>query len=296
MNTLALLLVILLVGCGAKPTSFPVIAPLPPATAAPTATLQPASPTPAMPAATAIPPTLMPTSNPHMIGSDCGACHIEEHSRWAMTHHAADLADVLANEKYNKTELLTDECLTCHAPFQAGKYKIGDFVQPVDQQGPWKIVEGNAKFWQSITCTACHDPSSSAPHKLAFYDPATSTYMAVMNPTELCEKCHQPGTHGNSSLKGSVHEGLECTACHFNQGPDMSLDTKQACAQCHPAINPKHPDVTGLDTTYLSPGSQNDIHFVTCAGCHPKGTPTPAAKTVQEFCLCGSLEDLNPNK
>ena len=55
----------------------------------------------------------------------------------------------------------------------------------------------------------------------------------------------------------------------------MSLDPKLACTQCHPAINPKHPDVTKLDTTYLSPDSQNNIHFVSCTSCHPKGTPTP---------------------
>jgi hypothetical protein len=34
--------------------------------------------------------------------------------------------------------------------------------------------------------------------------------------------------------------------------------------------------VTQLDTTFLSADSQNNVHFVTCASCHPKGTSTPA--------------------
>jgi hypothetical protein len=271
---LALLLFFLMVGCGPKATAIPLLV-TPPPTVSPTATPRPVTPTLRPPTATAIPPTITPVTNPHVVGADCGACHTEEHKRWSLTLHAAGPAAVLTNEKHNQAELLIDECLTCHAPFQAGKYKIGDFVQPVDQEGPWKIVEGNAKNWQAITCTTCHDPTSNAPKKLAFFDPAKATYMAVKDTTELCEKCHQPGTDDSRNLKGSVHEGLDCAKCHFAPGTIMNLDPKQACAQCHPAINPKHPDVTKLDTTYLSLNSQNNLHFVTCASCHPKGTPTP---------------------
>jgi hypothetical protein len=67
---------------------------------------------PSLPTATAILPTFTATSNPHVVGADCGACHIEEHKRWSLTLHAADPAAVLTNEEHNKTELLTDECIT----------------------------------------------------------------------------------------------------------------------------------------------------------------------------------------
>jgi hypothetical protein len=56
----------------------------------------------------------------------------------------------------------------------------------------------------------------------------------------------------------------------------MSLDPKGSCQQCHPGVNPKHPDVTTLDTTLKSADSKNDIHFLTCKTCHPNGTQTPA--------------------
>jgi Cytochrome c7 and related cytochrome c len=171
---------------------------------------------------------------------------------------------------------LIDECITCHAPFQASKFKVADFVQPIDQKGPWKVGDANTSQWQAITCEVCHDPTSSAPNKLSFYDAATQKYIAVKDSTELCEKCHQPGTDDSRDLKGSVHEGLQCATCHFQKGTEMSLDPKQSCATCHPKVNPNHPDVTQLDTTFLSADSQNNVHFVTCASCHPKGTPTPA--------------------
>jgi hypothetical protein len=146
-------------------------------------------------------------------------------------------------------------------------------VQPLDQKGPWKLVDANAGKWQAITCTACHDPTSKAPAMLAFYNPEKRAYTAVKDSVELCEKCHQAGTDDSRDLKGSVHEGIQCASCHVQKATAMSMDPKGSCATCHPAANPKHPDVRTLDTTYGSPDSQNNIHFLNCTTCHPQGTP-----------------------
>jgi hypothetical protein len=183
------------------------------------------------------------------------------------------------NEDHNQEELLVDECIQCHAPFQAATFHVGDFVQPVDQVGPWQVVDKNVFVWQAIKCETCHDPTSTVPKMLAFYNPVTQAYEPVQSTTGLCEKCHQPGTDDSRNLTGSVHEGLQCASCHFQKGTEMSLDPKQACQQCHPTVNPNHPDVITLDTTYLEPGSPNDIHFISCVTCHPNGTPTPSAAT-----------------
>lgn len=240
-------------------------------TPTPTATAVPPTNTPAPP------PTITPTPNPHIAGADCAKCHTEEHKRWANTLHAASPADVLTNEEHDKAELLIDECIQCHAPFQAATFHVGDFVQPVDQKGPWHVVDKNVSAWQAIKCETCHDPTSAASKMLAFYNPTTKAYEPVQNMTALCEKCHQPGTDDSRNLKGSVHEGLQCATCHFQKGTEMSLDPKQSCQQCHPKVNPNHPDVTTLETTYLKPDSPNNIHFVSCKSCHPNGTPTPPA-------------------
>jgi hypothetical protein len=269
-----LALLLLLAACAPAPTTAPVPTPVAP-TQPPPPTPIPPTATTAPPTATRVPPTITPTPNPHIAGADCKSCHTEEHKRWTTTLHAASAADVLTNVEHNTTELLTDECITCHAPFQAAKFKIGDFVQPVDQKGPWKVVDKNASAWQAIQCEVCHDPTSQAPRKLAFYDSEKQAYVAVKDSTELCEKCHQPGTDDSRDLAGSVHEGLQCATCHFQKGTEMSLDPKESCKQCHPAVNPKHPDVTKLDTTFANADSKNDIHFVSCKTCHPQGTPTP---------------------
>jgi hypothetical protein len=209
----------------------------------------------------------------HVPGADCKGCHGPEHQRWALTLHAASPGEVLTNTEHNTAELLTDECITCHAPFQAGKFKTGDFVQPLDQKGPWKLLEANTDKWQGIACEVCHQVTGTTPNLLAFWDPAQQGYVPVKDSTELCEKCHQAGTDDSRDLKGSVHEGLQCAQCHFVKGTEMSLDPHQACQQCHPGVNPKHPDVTKLDTTNVSPDSKNDIHFLTCKTCHGEAGP-----------------------
>jgi hypothetical protein len=284
------LLMVLLGACAPSAAPVPTTAPpaaivAPSATSAPTNTPVPPTSIPVSPtaksvppAAISVPPTVAPsaTADPHVAGADCSACHTEQHKRWALTLHAAAPQDVLLNQEHNKSELLVDECITCHAPFQAATFKVGDFVQPLDQKGPWKLVDANVKNWQAIKCETCHDPTSHAPLKLAFYDGTAKAYVPVKNSTELCGKCHQPGTDDSRDLKGSVHEGLQCAQCHFQKGGEMSLDTSGACATCHPTVNPKHPDVMGLDTTAKSADSKNNIHFLTCATCHPNGTPTPA--------------------
>jgi len=210
----------------------------------------------------------------HVAGADCAKCHTAEHQRWAKTLHAADPAAVLTNVDHNTSELLTDECITCHAPFQVAKYHVSDFVQPINQTGPWSLVAKNTQAWQAIKCEVCHDPTLNTLNKLAFYDGTKQAYVAVADSTALCEKCHVPGTDDSRDLAGSVHQGMQCATCHFQKGSQMSLDPHQACAQCHPAVNPNHPDVTKLDTTYLSKDSKNDIHFLKCATCHPTGTPS----------------------
>jgi hypothetical protein len=272
-----LLVTVLAVACAQPTPALPAPTPIPPTATPvpPTATPVPPTPTLVPPTITPLPPTLTPTSDPHVVGANCVACHQAEHKRWALTLHAADPKAVLLNVEHDKAELLSDECITCHAPFQVASFKISDFVQPINQKGPWKLVDANVNAWQAIKCEVCHDPTSKAPRKLAFYDGTKKAYVPVKDTTELCEKCHQAGTDDSRDLKGSVHQGLQCAACHFVKGTEMSLDPHQACAQCHPGVNPKHPDVTQLDTTFKSADSQNNIHFVSCATCHPKGTPTP---------------------
>lgn len=209
----------------------------------------------------------------HGNGVSCATCHRPDFVRWRLTTHAASAAAVLTNTEHNANELLIDECVTCHAPFQAVEHGVGSFVQPLDQTGPWAVNADSARLWEAIKCEVCHDPTSRAPQQLAFFDPATQAYTPVSSATELCEKCHQPGTDDSRDLAGSVHAGLQCTDCHFLAGSEHSLDPTEACARCHPAVRPNHPDVTKLPTTYYQADSPINIHRVSCASCHGWALP-----------------------
>jgi hypothetical protein len=208
----------------------------------------------------------------HVRDANCADCHKAEHAVWATSLHAAAPSDVLLNVEHNKAELLVDECIKCHAPFQVATLKIGDIVQPLNQKGPWKLVDAGATQWQAIRCEVCHDVTLDTQFKLAFYDGTKGSYVAVSSTTDLCEKCHVAGTDDSRDLKGSVHQGLQCVACHLRTG--MNIDPHDSCSTCHPAAGPKgHPDVTTLDTTFKDPKSKFNIHFVKCTDCHTKGIP-----------------------
>jgi len=233
----------------------------------------------------------------HVAGADCKACHPGEHERWTASRHASDARRTLLNPTHNAAELLSDECLTCHSPFQASALRIGDLVQPLDRKGPWNLVEANAAKWQGIRCEVCHDPAGRAPKLLAFFDPRKRAYAPVKDSTELCQKCHSAADASGGSPRGSVHvtincagchpagipvprdprgsvhHGAACAVCHFQKGSAMSLSARGACARCHPKEGDKHEDVTKLDTTYRSKESRNDIHSIRCSTCHPDGIP-----------------------
>lgn len=253
------------------------------------------------PRATAKPPAL-PTPRPappgaHVPGADCRECHPGEHGRWAASRHAADPGRVLLNPTHNAAELLSDECLSCHAPFQAPAMRIGDFVRPLDRKGPWSLVEPNAAKWQGIRCEVCHDPASRSPKLLAFFDPRRGAHVPVKDSTELCQKCHSAADAAGGSPRGSVHatiacagchpgglpaprdprgsvhHGTACAVCHFQKGSEMSLSARGSCGGCHPREGDRHPDVTTLDTTGRNRESRNDIHSIRCSTCHPGGIP-----------------------
>lgn len=87
--------------------------------------------------------------------------------------------------------------------------------------------------------------------------------------TLLCMQCHSPNTaHQAGSMDDrtptGVHEGLSCTACHKGH----SLDTRNSCKDCHPALSNCGLDVAKMNTTFLDPASPHDIHRVSCTDCH----------------------------
>jgi len=49
--------------------------------------------------------------------------------------------------------------------------------------------------------------------------------------------------------------------------------TRASCAGCHPRLSNCGLDVEKMDTTFFSPRSKHNVHFVKCVDCHAKGVP-----------------------
>lgn len=86
----------------------------------------------------------------------------------------------------------------------------------------------------------------------------------------LCIQCHSPnyrriaGSEDDRTPAG-VHEGLSCVSCHDVHSNNAS----QSCGRCHPSVSANCGlDVRTMNTTFLHPGSEHNIHFVSCEDCH----------------------------
>ena len=145
-----------------------------------------------------------PQSRPltHPAGADCVRCHAEEATFWssATDLHAAPATAVLDVADHNNAEVPKDDCLLCHAMFQAVSVRatidptgtaagtkipasvygpdddktqtfysgaVSHFLSPVSSKGPWTL--SNQAEWQATRCQVCHDLSSPAIYKLAKY-------------------------------------------------------------------------------------------------------------------------------
>ncbi len=138
----------------------------------------------------------------HVAGLNCPSCHQREQAAWSSTQdlHAASASGALGVADHNIAEVPKDDCLLCHAMFQAvalhatvdptgtapgtkipksvygpvddktqAYYSgaISHFLSPVNSKGPWTIK--NQADWQATKCEVCHEPSSNAIYKLAKY-------------------------------------------------------------------------------------------------------------------------------
>ncbi|HVN80677.1 MAG TPA: hypothetical protein VMW38_16900 [Terriglobia bacterium] len=243
---------------------------------------------------------------------NCRRCHMGKFAQWTAGGHSAGYAHIFLEENHNRKTLLMDDCLRCHGMFVEGN--ISDIVSPIDNRGPWDLVNRDFAYRAVIPCLACHqmhsdgqpqkipnylDPKGTgqfrriAVSSLSFYDrrerrhfpvdmlpmPVMKTHgrAVVLSPDprqRLCYQCHAPEATlevatGDDRTAIGVHEGIGCLGCH----DPHTLDARASCANCHPRLSNCGLDVAKMDTSFRSQASLHNIHFVSCAECHPKGVP-----------------------
>ena len=241
----------------------------------------------------------------------CQACHRQEYAAWQSGGHSASYTRIFLDKDYNSKNRLMDDCLRCHGMhFEGG---VRDLVTPVDLRGPWQMRRPELAKAPSMPCLACHvmhreggqllktsvegrvpGPAQEITRpSLALFDRRTEQHVpiadlplpAMLDGTRpvrmsqdqrqaLCYQCHAPvssmqvGT-GDDRTGIGVHEGISCLACHAQH----SQQTRASCATCHPKMSNCGLDVEKMDTTFLSPKSKHNVHWVKCGDCHTKGVP-----------------------
>jgi hypothetical protein len=246
-----------------------------------------------------------------MVGR-CRTCHEREHAAWLGSGHSMTYRDVFLNEKQNSNEQINEDCLRCHGMFYEGRIhnlvepiSIEGPWRMVDEKA------ADRPSIPCLACHRIHAPGSpttqpdySQPQLIAhqravrvtplhFYQRHEKLHLEAallsqpgitlngvpvkMSPDRrqaLCYQCHSPnamheaGSSDDRTPRG-VHEGISCLACHASH----SMDTRHSCAQCHPQLSNCGLDVETMFTTYLSPESPYNIHFVACVDCHTAGVP-----------------------
>ena len=218
----------------------------------------------------------------------CRTCHPQSFADWQSSRHSALYARLFLDARHNGTQQLASDCLRCHGMFFDGY--IEDLITPVSTAGPWALKDAAKASQPAIPCLACHQVHSQAAafQSVALYvrheqtsfpadrlpmTPITQGGHPVKISTDprlrLCAQCHAPnafrqlGSDEDRTPCG-VHEGLSCLDCHSSH----SNSAKASCATCHPSDSHCGLDVEKMDTSFLSPASQHNIHFVACGDCH----------------------------
>jgi hypothetical protein len=201
----------------------------------------------------------------------CRSCHPQSFADWQ-----------------SGTQQLASDCLRCHGMFFDGY--IEDLVTPISTTGPWAFKDAAKANQPAIPCLACHQVHSQAAafQSVALYvrheQTSFSADLLPITPLvqdghpakvstdprqRLCTQCHAPNAlrqlgSDEDRTPGGVHEGLSCLDCHTSH----SNSAKASCATCHPSDSHCGLDVEKMDTSFLSPTSKHNIHFVACGDCH----------------------------
>jgi hypothetical protein len=207
------------------------------------------------------------------VAANCARCHANEAAQWKAGGHSVGYAHIFLSAKHNQKTLLMDDCLRCHGMFADGS--IADIVLPIDNSGPWRLVNASLAERPTIPCLACHSMHSrGAPAASPNYaEPRMISYNRAVRTTSLAFYDRRERRH-------FAVTDLPLPAMRLGERPvKVSPDRRQAvCYQCH-APEAMHEVKSGDDRTAIGVHEGigclgcHDAHTldarVSCATCHP---------------------------
>jgi hypothetical protein len=253
-----------------------------------------------------------PTPPPfhHVAGLDCAKCHQEEQKDWSSPQdlHAASAAEVLGVADHNIAEVPKDDCLLCHAMFQAVSLRatvdptgtvpgtkiptsvygpvddtsqtyysgaISHFLSPVNSKGPWTIT--SQSDWQATKCEVCHEPSSNDIHKLAKY----GTWLDSQPKAGYIELDTGMPVAYNYVLQNSAY-----VRNAYEEQSALSIHATKLCDSCHDPDDQGGDPAKVINGKNYGPQGGDSRAYVTanhaglgCIDCHKGHTFTPENST-----------------
>lgn len=212
--------------------------------------------------------------------ADCQKCHQQEYATWHAGPHSATYRQIFADPAHNAKRHLVDDCLRCHGMHYDGA--VRDLVQPLDREGPWRIVRPGFADQPTMPCQACHwvhraGTPDTNPRKrfsvagqplddsLAFFDrrermhfaaaalPLPQLYegerrvrMSLDQRQAICYECHAP----RAPETGSATRGAKMQAASGDDRTPLGVHEGLSCFSCH--------------------GGHNENARASCATCHDK--------------------------
>jgi len=176
-------------------------------------------------------------------------------------------------------------CMTCHQVHSEGAQE----TRPTSRISVADAAVGNSlAFYDRRESMHFAAASLSIPQ---LHDGARTVTISQDPRQGLCYQCHAPrepetgspaATNSWGPKVGSgddrtpigVHEGLSCVSCHDRHNENA----RASCKTCHPQMSHCGIEVEKMDTTYASPTSAHNIHWVKCTDCHQHGIPPVKTK------------------
>lgn len=197
--------------------------------------------------------------------ASCRKCHQQEYASWHAGPHSVTYTQVFADRSQNTRQMLMEDCLRCHGMYFSGS--IGDLVQPLNTQGPWRMVSTGMANQPAIPCIACHQIHREGPQQ-----PRPATRISVAGGAEAASLAfydRRESLHFAAAILSipQLHDGARPVA--VNHDPRQAL-----CYQCHAPRMPEAGSTAAASEWGPQAGSGDDrtpvgVHEgLSCIACH----------------------------
>lgn len=173
--------------------------------------------------------------------SDCGACHVEEHTQWRASRHASAFSNAVFQEGLRREPAM--RCVHCHAPSREQAREVaaalpkGSFLERRSAlQAKPLNVPSKSRAHDGVDCVACHVRDGQVLTTNTTTQEAeghvVSPMASALSDSAFCGTCHQFRFH-------ELHEGKTVLAdlliqSTFDEWKDYAAAGGEGtCQSCH---------------------------------------------------------------